>query len=87
MPLDHYVTPGRSELRVSPFALGRARCGTASCPAGTGAVRRSPTRPGRPTSRPRCTARRGPCSSSRVPPSTARPPPVYPPLLASDVRY
>ena len=23
MPLDHYVTLGRSGLRVSPFALGR----------------------------------------------------------------
>lgn len=27
MPLDHYITLGRSGLRVSPFCLGTMTCG------------------------------------------------------------
>ena len=34
MPLDHYVTLGRSGLRVSPFALGAMTFG--EHPPGTG---------------------------------------------------
>ena len=48
MPLDHYVTLGRSGLRVSPFALGAMTFG--EDPAAPGAASRSPRRSSRPTS-------------------------------------